>query len=121
MTTVLSDSPATGTTEPGTDPRDPLLRLTQLLDTAPVPLHPPDTSGAWTCRGTVNGQRVVVYCTDATRMGGAIGGRRAGTSSTPSTSPRANAARDRALALGRRQARRGRRVHARRRRGSSRP
>ncbi|GFJ80804.1 hypothetical protein Phou_049840 [Phytohabitans houttuyneae] len=55
------------------DPRAPMVRLAQLFDAAPVPLHPADTSGVLAAHGTVDGQKVVAYCTDATTMGGAIG------------------------------------------------
>jgi acetyl-CoA/propionyl-CoA carboxylase carboxyl transferase subunit len=73
MTSVLTGSATTEVDAPPVDPRDPLVRLGQLLDTAPQALHEPDGSGVWTGRGVVNGRPVVVYCTDATRMGGAIG------------------------------------------------
>ena len=63
---------AVAETEP--DPRNPLLRLAQLLDTGTVELlHDPDDSGVQGVRGTVDGRPVVAYCTDATRMGGAMG------------------------------------------------
>lgn len=56
------------------DPRDPLHRLEQLLDTGSVVLlRPRDTSGVLAVRGTIDGAKVVAYCTDATRMGGAMG------------------------------------------------
>ena len=57
-----------------TDPRDPEVRIAQLLDADTVePLHEKDSSGVQAVRGRINGRPVVVYCTDATRMGGAIG------------------------------------------------
>jgi len=56
------------------DPRDPLRRLEQLLDLGSVSLlRPRDTSGVLAARGTIDGAKVVAYCTDATRMGGAMG------------------------------------------------
>jgi acetyl-CoA/propionyl-CoA carboxylase carboxyl transferase subunit len=59
--------------EPQTDYRDPVARLTQLLDVNSVtPLHDIDGSGACAVRGTVAGHKVLAYCTDARRMGGAM-------------------------------------------------
>ena len=56
------------------DPRDPAHRLAHLLDTGSMAvLHPADTSGVLAARGTIDGAKVVAYCTDATRMGGAMG------------------------------------------------
>ncbi|GAB3298108.1 acyl-CoA carboxylase subunit beta [Parasphingorhabdus pacifica] len=57
------------------DPRDPELRLAQLLDDDSMePLHTPDSSGALAVRGHIDGVQVVAYCTDGTKMGGAMGG-----------------------------------------------
>ncbi|HEX2312222.1 MAG TPA: carboxyl transferase domain-containing protein [Thermomonospora sp.] len=57
------------------DPRSPFHRLAALLDAdSLVPLHEPDDSNAQAVRGRVGGARVIAYCTDATHMGGAIGG-----------------------------------------------
>ncbi|HVK24808.1 MAG TPA: carboxyl transferase domain-containing protein [Actinokineospora sp.] len=56
------------------DPRDPLVRLAQLLDAdSMAPLRPADTSGVFAVRGRIDGVKVVAYCTDATKMGGAMG------------------------------------------------
>ncbi|QFZ21587.1 acyl-CoA carboxylase subunit beta [Saccharothrix syringae] len=56
------------------DPRDPMVRLGNLLDPASlVPLHEQDGSGVRAVRGRVNGSPVLAYCTDATMMGGAMG------------------------------------------------
>ncbi|QIZ36497.1 acyl-CoA carboxylase subunit beta [Saccharopolyspora sp. ASAGF58] len=56
------------------DPRDPEVRLDQLLDPESIePLHPRDNSGMFAVRGRVDGTKVVVYCSDATKMGGALG------------------------------------------------
>ncbi|CRK55634.1 Propionyl-CoA carboxylase beta chain [Alloactinosynnema sp. L-07] len=56
------------------DPRDPLVRLAQLLDAdSMAPLRPADTSGVFAVRGRVDGVKVIAYCTDATKMGGAMG------------------------------------------------
>lgn len=56
------------------DPRDPQLRLDQLLDEGSVvALHPRDASGMFAVRGRIDGAKVIVYCSDATKMGGALG------------------------------------------------
>ncbi|MEU8268624.1 carboxyl transferase domain-containing protein [Sphaerisporangium sp. NPDC049002] len=56
------------------DGRAPSVRLARLLDPgSPVPLHGDDDSGVRAVRGLVDGAPVVAYCTDATRMGGALG------------------------------------------------
>src|SRR5919201_3207360 len=56
-----------------TDPRDPAARLAQLLDIGTsLPLHENDDSGVRAVRGRIDGTDVVAYCTDATRMGGAL-------------------------------------------------
>jgi acetyl-CoA/propionyl-CoA carboxylase carboxyl transferase subunit len=55
------------------DPRDPLLRLSRLLDLDTLTqLHDTDDSGACAVRGTVDGAKVFAYCTDARRSGGAM-------------------------------------------------
>src|SRR4051812_44294408 len=57
------------------DPRKPASRLPALLDTgSSAPLHEPDDSNVQAVRGRVNGTKVIAYCTDASLMGGAIGG-----------------------------------------------
>ncbi|GLZ33879.1 putative propionyl-CoA carboxylase beta chain 6 [Lentzea sp. NBRC 105346] len=56
------------------DARDPEIRLGSLLDEGSVaPLQPRDDSGMFAVRGRINGTKVVAYCSDATRMGGALG------------------------------------------------
>jgi acetyl-CoA/propionyl-CoA carboxylase carboxyl transferase subunit len=56
------------------DRRDPRVRLARLLDRETVvPLHPRDASGVVAVTGRIDGAEVVAYCTDATRMGGALG------------------------------------------------
>jgi acetyl-CoA/propionyl-CoA carboxylase carboxyl transferase subunit len=61
----------------GLDARDPLLRLAQLFDGNDCdPLHSGDGTGdteVETATGRINGARVIAYCTNATRMGGALG------------------------------------------------
>ena len=66
-------------TRPGTEsqsvnPRDPLRRVGTLLDAGTtIPLRPRDASGVFIARGRIDGAKVIVYCTDATKMGGAMG------------------------------------------------
>ncbi len=56
------------------DPRNPNFRLAQLLDAGSVELiTPDDDSGMLAATGTVNGCRVVAFCSDPTVMGGAMG------------------------------------------------
>jgi hypothetical protein len=56
------------------DPRDPEVRVAARLDQGTVaPLRPADSSGVYTVRGRIDGVKVIVYCTDATAMGGAMG------------------------------------------------
>nr|WP_018833664.1 carboxyl transferase domain-containing protein [Salinispora tropica] len=71
--TITVDAPAR--TEPvDLDPRSPTVRLGALLDAdSAVALHEPDDSGVLAVRGWIGGLRVYAYCTDASRMGGALG------------------------------------------------
>jgi acetyl-CoA/propionyl-CoA carboxylase carboxyl transferase subunit len=56
------------------DQRDPLLRLAQLFDGNECELlSPAGDAEVCTAAGRVNGARVIAYCTDATKMGGALG------------------------------------------------
>jgi acetyl-CoA/propionyl-CoA carboxylase carboxyl transferase subunit len=56
------------------DPRDPEVRVSALMDANTVaPLRPADSSGAYAARGRIDGTKVIAYCTDATKMGGAMG------------------------------------------------
>lgn len=56
------------------DSRDPLLRLAQLFDGHDYdPLHCGEDAEVRTAAGRINGARVIAYCTDATKMGGALG------------------------------------------------
>ncbi|HEX5541153.1 MAG TPA: carboxyl transferase domain-containing protein [Micromonospora sp.] len=56
------------------DSRAPAVRLAQLLDAnTMIPLHAPDTSGVLAVRGRIADNDVFAYCTDGTRMGGAMG------------------------------------------------
>ncbi|QQQ77786.1 acyl-CoA carboxylase subunit beta [Saccharothrix sp. 6-C] len=72
--TVLASRPVNPAADGEPDPRDPEVRLAQLLDPGSVaPLRPRDGSGMFAVRGRINGAKVVAYCSDATRMGGALG------------------------------------------------
>jgi acetyl-CoA/propionyl-CoA carboxylase carboxyl transferase subunit len=56
------------------DPRNPNFRLRAFLDEGSLHLiTPDDDSGMLAGIGTVNGARVVAFCSDATVMGGAMG------------------------------------------------
>jgi acetyl-CoA/propionyl-CoA carboxylase carboxyl transferase subunit len=56
------------------DPRNPKFRLGALLDPGSVELiTPDDDSGMLAATGSINGCRVVAFCSDATVMGGAMG------------------------------------------------
>ena len=56
------------------DPRNPVHRLTALLDEGSLTLiTPDDDSGMLAAVGTVSGTRVVAFSSDATVMGGAMG------------------------------------------------
>ncbi len=56
------------------DPRNPVARLTALLDEGSLePITPDDLSGMLAVRGTIHGAPVVAFCSDATVMGGAMG------------------------------------------------
>ncbi len=70
-TVTTSISPRHGTLP---DHAAPMARLSRLLDPdSAMVLHEPDSSGAVAVRGRVHGTAVYAYCTDATRLGGAIG------------------------------------------------
>src|SRR5882757_3357238 len=56
------------------DPRDPEVRLAALFDEGTlVPMHARDTGGVLAAHGRINGAKVIAYCSDAARMGGAMG------------------------------------------------
>jgi acetyl-CoA/propionyl-CoA carboxylase carboxyl transferase subunit len=58
----------------GADLRAPLLRLAQLFDGNDCELlHPAGDIEVLTAAGQVDGAPVIAYCTDATKMGGALG------------------------------------------------
>jgi acetyl-CoA/propionyl-CoA carboxylase carboxyl transferase subunit len=67
-------APASWGNEVEPDPRDPVARLSALLDAGSLePLHEPDEVRSVTARGRLHGVDVVAFCTDATHKGGAIG------------------------------------------------
>lgn len=56
------------------DPRNPIFRLTALLDQGSLKLlSPDDDSGMLAATGSINGSPMVAFCSDATVMGGAMG------------------------------------------------
>jgi acetyl-CoA/propionyl-CoA carboxylase carboxyl transferase subunit len=75
--TILVDDARTASRVSRTDPRDPVLRLSLLLDgdfhsSAMAPL-PGDSCGVVAVQGRINGAPVVAYCTDGTRAAGSLG------------------------------------------------
>jgi acetyl-CoA/propionyl-CoA carboxylase carboxyl transferase subunit len=61
-------------TETVEDPRLPLTRLSRLLDEDSLTeLHERDAIATTVVRGEVDGEKVIAFCTDATRKGGALG------------------------------------------------
>ena len=76
MTTVVRPAEATASQRlpRDLDPRDPRLRLAALLDEGSVELITDDDgSGMLAAIGTVDGNTVVAFCSDATMSGGAMG------------------------------------------------
>nr|MDQ3579945.1 acyl-CoA carboxylase subunit beta [Actinomycetota bacterium] len=72
--TVLDTRPRSSDGKRELDPREPEVRLAQLLDAnSMAPLRPADSSGVYAVRGRIDGVKVIAYCTDATKMGGAMG------------------------------------------------
>ncbi|MVA77474.1 acyl-CoA carboxylase subunit beta [Auraticoccus sp. F435] len=75
MSTTAAPAPAAKAKLPREeDPRNPNFRLANLLDEGSVELiTPDDDSGMLAATGTINGCRVVAFCSDPTVMGGAMG------------------------------------------------
>ncbi|MGV9308352.1 carboxyl transferase domain-containing protein [Nonomuraea sp. NPDC003727] len=73
--TVLDNGAVTGASdETPADPRDPVVRLTALLDEGSLrPITPQDKSGVLAAMGRVEGVPVVAFCSDARFQGGAMG------------------------------------------------
>jgi acetyl-CoA/propionyl-CoA carboxylase carboxyl transferase subunit len=75
MTAVTQGPPAARAKPPRhEDPRHPLQRMAALVDPGSLDLiSPDDDSGMLAATGTVDGSPVVVFCSDPTIMGGAMG------------------------------------------------
>jgi len=72
--TALATRPEVTADAHASDKRDPEHRTGRLLDKDTlIPLRPRDNSGVFIARGRIDGAKVIVYCTDATKMGGAMG------------------------------------------------
>ena len=72
--TAVATRPEGSAQAQSVNPRDPQRRVGNLLDPGTaIPLRPRDSSGVYIARGRIDGAKVVVYCTDATKMGGAMG------------------------------------------------
>ena len=72
MTVSVRQPPEPEQTPP--DPRDPVHRISQLLDPGSLEITGrAEDAAIVVARGSIGGAPVVVYCTDATRKGGAIG------------------------------------------------
>jgi acetyl-CoA/propionyl-CoA carboxylase carboxyl transferase subunit len=72
--TTLAPGAAVGVTLPEQDSRAPHRRLSQVFDPGSfVPFPATVGSHVMSGRGTIDGGPVVAYCTDARRMGGALG------------------------------------------------
>jgi len=68
---AIADLPAL---DAALDVRDPLVRLAQLFDGSDCELlNSADGEEVLAAAGRINGSRVVAYCTDARKMGGALG------------------------------------------------
>jgi acetyl-CoA/propionyl-CoA carboxylase carboxyl transferase subunit len=71
--TAVATRPQVSQAQP-VNSRDPEHRVGNLLDGGTlIPLRPRDSSGVYVARGRIDGAKVIVYCTDATKMGGAMG------------------------------------------------
>ena len=74
MTLAPHTTSAPATIPADLDPRDPYTRLGSLFDPGTMAeLSPRDTSGAVAARGLIDGKPATAFCTDAQRMGGAMG------------------------------------------------
>jgi acetyl-CoA/propionyl-CoA carboxylase carboxyl transferase subunit len=73
--TIVSAAQEADAADPDLDPRDPVHRICQLLDPGSFRVIKQRAGvGVVTAHGRIDGADVVVYCTDATTKGGAIGG-----------------------------------------------
>ncbi|MFI6733238.1 acyl-CoA carboxylase subunit beta [Nonomuraea sp. NPDC050451] len=74
MTVLDNGVAADGTDQEPADPRDPVVRLTALLDEGSLrPITSEDKSGVLAAMGRVEGVPVVAFCSDARFQGGAMG------------------------------------------------
>ncbi|MEU6427656.1 carboxyl transferase domain-containing protein [Microbispora sp. NPDC046973] len=74
MTVLDSRTVADAAEAAAVDPRDPLVRLGQLLDEGSIrPITPEDKSGVRAVAGRIEGVPVVAFCSDARVQGGAMG------------------------------------------------
>ncbi|SEU41731.1 acyl-CoA carboxylase subunit beta [Nonomuraea wenchangensis] len=74
MTVLDNGVMASGSEQEPADPRDPLVRLSALLDEGSLRLiTPEDKSGVLAAMGRVEGVPVVSFCSDARFQGGAMG------------------------------------------------
>ncbi|MBE1586073.1 acyl-CoA carboxylase subunit beta [Nonomuraea angiospora] len=74
MTVLDNGVAADGTEQEPADPRDPVVRLTALLDEGSLrPITSEDKSGVLAAMGRVEGVPVVAFCSDARFQGGAMG------------------------------------------------
>lgn len=72
--TIITAVGATDSRERAPDRRDPVYRISRLLDPGSLQVvHQRADVGVVVARGQINGSRAIVYCTDATARGGAIG------------------------------------------------
>ncbi|GAB2928656.1 acyl-CoA carboxylase subunit beta [Nonomuraea fastidiosa] len=75
MTVLDNRVVSEGSDQEPADPRDPVVRLTALLDEGSLRLiTPEDKSGALAATGRVEGVPVVAFCSDARVQGGAMSG-----------------------------------------------
>jgi len=75
--TILVDEARAVPVVSRTDPRDPAVRLSMLLDgglrDSAISRLPGDSCGVVAVHGRINGAPVVAYCTDAAKAGGSLG------------------------------------------------
>ena len=72
--TALASRPEITVDAQSSDARAPEHRIGRLVDPDTlIPLHPRDSSGVLAARGRIEGAKAIVYCTDPTKMGGAMG------------------------------------------------
>ena len=86
--TIVSAVEETNPADSPLDHRDPVLRISQLLDPGSLHVvHQRGGLGVVIARGRIEDADVIVFCTDATTSGGAVGGRSARSSRPRSRKP----------------------------------